>query len=248
MHRRTLPPARRVTSPTTLLPSLPERGQPLPQVERDADARGGAAGPRHARRRPGRHFVLGTPLEPPFPDGIEPAIFGMGCFWGAERKFWQAARRLHDRRRLRGRLHAEPDLRGGVHRPHRPHRGRARRLRPGARRATRRCCKVFWEGHDPTQGMRQGNDVGTQYRSAIYSTTRARSCDAALASRDVFQQRARARRATRPITTEIARGRRRSTTPRTTTSSTSRRTRTATAGSAAPASRCPIGVGVSAAH
>ena len=122
---------------------------------------------------PDRHAVLGTPLTPPFPEGFEHVVFGMGCFWGAERKFWQAAGRVHDRRRLRRRLHAEPDLRGGVQRPHRPHRGGARRVRPRAGRRTRRCCKVFWENHDPTQGMRQGNDVGTQYRSAIYSTTDA---------------------------------------------------------------------------
>jgi peptide-methionine (S)-S-oxide reductase len=91
----------------------------------------------------------------------------MGCFWGAERSLLAGARRLYDRRRLRGRVHAEPDLRGGllgctghteavlvVFDPHR------HQLRAAA--------ALFWEGHDPTQGMRQGNDVGTQYRSAIY--------------------------------------------------------------------------------
>ena len=81
---------------------------------------------------PAKHEVLGTPLKGPFPEGVETAIFGMGCFWGAERIFWEAPRRLHDRGRLRGRLHAEPDLRGGLQRAHRPHRGRARRLRPAA--------------------------------------------------------------------------------------------------------------------
>ena len=110
--------------------------------------------------------------QPPFPEGIEQLVVGMGCFWGAERIFWQARRRLHDGRRLRGRLHAEPDVRGGLLRPHRPHRGRARRLRPGRRSRSRSILRLFWEGHDPTQGMRQGNDVGTQYRSAIYWTTR----------------------------------------------------------------------------
>ena len=109
----------------------------------------------------------------------------MGCFWGAERVFWQAAGRLHDGGRLRRRLHAEPDLRGGL-------------LRRAP--ATPRSCsssstpheisyeamlRLFWEGHDPTQGMRQGNDVGTQYRSAIYWTTEAQREAARALARDV---------------------------------------------------------------
>ena len=105
----------------------------------------------------------------------------MGCFWGAERLFWQTRRRVHDRGRLRRGLHAEPDLRGGVLGPHRPHRGRAGGLRP-ARSSYEALLKVFWEGHDPTQGMRQGNDVGTQYRSGdlrLPTTEQARGRGAA---------------------------------------------------------------------
>ena len=156
---------------------------------------------------PERHFVLGTPLEPPFPEGFEEAMFGMGCFWGAERKFWEADGVYTTAVGYAGGFTPEPDLRRGVQRAHRPHRGRARRLRPGEDLATRSCCSVFWESHDPTQGMRQGNDVGTQYRSAIYSTHRAQR-DAAEASRDALPGAARRRRAT-------ARSRPRSSTRRT---------------------------------
>ena len=115
---------------------------------------------------PAGHFVNGHPLEPPFPDGLELAMFGLGCFWGAERKFWEAGR-VHDGRRLRRRLHAEPDVPRGVQRAHRSHRGRARGVRPDPITYDA-LLKVFWESHNPTQGMRQGNDVGTQYRSGIY--------------------------------------------------------------------------------
>ena len=202
---------------------------------------------RHDRRRPTRcpaatqpipvperHVVLGTPLKPPFPEGLETAVFGMGCFWGAERRLLAGARRVHDRGRLRGRLHAEPDLRGGL-----------LRRAPATPRSCSSCStrrktsydellKRFWEDHDPTQGMRQGNDVGTQYRSAIYTTSDAQR-EAAEASRETFQASARARAGYGEITTEIAPPAR-STTPRTTTSSTWPRTRTATAASAARAS------------
>ena len=172
MHRRTLPPARLVTSPAALLPSLPEHGQPVSQVGRDADARGRRC-PDATRRSWFRamHLVLGTPIGPPFPEGIERAIFGMGCFWGAERMFWQAPGRLHDRGRLRGRLHAEPDVRGGLHGPHRATTRSCSRSSTPSKTSYEAMLTIFWEGHDPTQGMRQGNDVGTQYRSGIYWTS-----------------------------------------------------------------------------
>ena len=182
---------------------------------------------------PERHFVNGHRSRRPFPAGLEQAMFGMGCFWGAEKKFWQLPGRLHHRRRLRRRLHAEPDLPRSLQRHDRPHRSRARGLRSAKIVATTSCCKSFWENHDPTQGMRQGNDVGTQYRSGIYYFDDEQR-EAAEASRDAFQQRARATPATARSRRRSCR-RRSSTTPRTTTSNTSRRIPTATADSAARA-------------
>ncbi len=150
---------------------------------------------------PERHFVLGTPLEPPFPDGVETLVVGMGCFWGAERMFWQLAGRLHDGGRLRRRLHAEPHLRGGLQRaaPATP-RSCCVVFDPAGDEPRRRCCALFWESHDPTQGMRQGNDVGTQYRSAILTPTTS-SAPPPRPAATTYQERARAggpRRRSRP--------------------------------------------------
>ena len=119
---------------------------------------------------PARHYVNGAALAGPWPDGTRTAIFAFGCFWGAEKDFWETPGVVAHRRRLRRRLHAEPHVRRGLHRPDRPRRGRARRLRP-ASVSYEQLLKVFWEHHDPTQGMRQGNDIGTQYRSAIFYAT-----------------------------------------------------------------------------
>ena len=121
---------------------------------------------------PARHDVLGTPLKPPFPDGLRDGGLRPRLLLGRRAHLLAGGRRLHDGRRLRRRLHAEPDLRGGLLGQHRPHRGRARRLRPRGH-AYEDMLRLFWEGHDPTQGMRQGNDVGTQYRSAILYTSDA---------------------------------------------------------------------------
>ena len=154
-----------------------------------------------AMRIPARHTVLGTSLSPPFPEGSERAVFGMGCFWGAERKFWELdgvyttavgyaggiTRNPSYREVCSGRTgHAEVVL--VVYDP--------KRVSYAA------LLRTFWENHDPTQGMRQGNDEGTQYRSAIYATTPPQR-EAAEASRDEYQ-RALAKAGHGRITTEIA--------------------------------------------
>ena len=134
---------------------------------------------------PDRHFVTRRSIKPPFPEGLEQAVFGMGCFWGAERKFWQTDGRLHDGGRLRGRRHAEPDLRGGVLGDDRPHRGGAGRVR------SRRWC--------PTTPCSASSGRRTIPRRACgRATTRARST---------------ARRSTRTATRSTRRPRSRRATP-----------------------------------
>ncbi len=134
---------------------------------------------------PARHFVNGNPLKGPFPDHLETAIFGMGCFWGAERLFWE----------LPGVFSTAVGYAGG-HTPN-PTYEETCTARTGhsevvlvvfdpKRIGFGDLLTVFWENHKPNQGMRQGNDVGTQYRSVIYTTTKAQ-LDLALASRDTFQ-------------------------------------------------------------
>jgi peptide-methionine (S)-S-oxide reductase len=115
---------------------------------------------------PERHFVLGTPLKPPFPEGVRTAIFGMGCFWGAERIFWEAE----------GVYTTAVGYAGGT--TPNPTYEEVCSARTGhdevvlvaydtTKTSYEQMLKLFWEGHDPTQGMRQGGDVGTQYRSLI---------------------------------------------------------------------------------
>jgi peptide-methionine (S)-S-oxide reductase len=136
---------------------------------------------------PETHDVLGTPLRPPFPDGLEQAIVGMGCFWGAERIFWQ----------LPGVYTTAAGYAGG-YTPN-PSYEETCSGRTGHTEAVlvvfdpkqvsyEEILRAFWEGHDPTQGHRQGNDVGTQYRSALYWTTPEQQA-AAEASRDAYAQR-----------------------------------------------------------
>ena len=136
---------------------------------------------------PETHFVLGTPLEPPFPEDSERAIFGMGCFWGAERGYWEAPGVFTTAVGYAGGSTPNPtyeEVCGGrtghnevvlvVHRPEDI--------------SFDELLRLFWEGHNPTQGMRQGNDVGTQYRSGIYTTSDAQR-EAALASQERYAER-----------------------------------------------------------
>jgi peptide-methionine (S)-S-oxide reductase len=168
--------------------TLPEPDQALP-------------GRSQPMRVPERHHVLGTPLVGPFPEGLETAIVGMGCFWGAERKFWE----------LDGVYTTAVGYSGG-YTPNPTYEetctGRTGHTESvlvvfdPERVSYEEILRVFWENHNPTEGMRQGNDVGTVYRSAIYTTSDAQA-EAAIATRDRYQEALNARRYG-SITTEIA--------------------------------------------
>jgi peptide-methionine (S)-S-oxide reductase len=165
------------------------------------DAAGALPGRALEMEVPATHAVLGTPLKPPFPERIEQSVVGMGCFWGAERVFWQA----------RGVYTTAVGYAGGF--TPNPTYEEVCSGRTGHAEVVlvafdptqisyEEILRLFWENHDPTQGMRQGNDVGTQYRSLILWTTEAQRA-AAEASRDAYTERLRA--AGYPeITTEIA--------------------------------------------
>ena len=151
-------------------------------------------------RVPAAHYVNGRPLTAPFPEGLETAVFGLGCFWGAERKFWE----------LPGVFTTAVGYAGG-HTPNATYEEACSGM-TGHTEAVlvvfdpavvsyEALLKTFWESHNPTQGMRQGNDVGTQYRSGIY-TLDDRQHATAIASRDGFQQRLD-EKGFGPITTEI---------------------------------------------
>ena len=116
---------------------------------------------------PARHEVLGTPLEPPFPDGLEQAVFGMGCFWGAERVFWRADGVYTTAVGYAGGYTPNPTYEE-VCSGRTGHTEAVLVVFDPARVSYEEILRLFWEGHDPTQGNRQGNDVGTQYRSAIF--------------------------------------------------------------------------------
>jgi peptide-methionine (S)-S-oxide reductase len=152
-------------------------------------------------RVPERHEVLGTPMTPPFPAGFERAVFGMGCFWGAERVFWQADGVYTTAAGYAGGYTPNPTYEE-VCSAATGHAEVVLAVFDPAKTSYEAMLRLFWENHDPTQGMRQGNDVGTQYRSAIYWATEAQR-DAALASRDAYQQELTAA-GYGAITTEIA--------------------------------------------
>jgi peptide-methionine (S)-S-oxide reductase len=150
---------------------------------------------------PGRHDVLGTPIGPPFPEGFERAVFGMGCFWGAERIFWQTEGVYTTAVGYAGGFTPNPTYEE-VCSAATGHTEAVLVVFDPAVTSYDAMLKLFWEGHDPTQGMRQGNDVGTQYRSAVYWASEAQR-DAALASRDAYAERLSGA-GYGPITTEIA--------------------------------------------
>jgi peptide-methionine (S)-S-oxide reductase len=150
---------------------------------------------------PDRHYVNGASLTPPWPDGTRTAIFGLGCFWGAEKDFWQ----------MPGVISTAVGYAGGQ--TPNPNYGEVCSGRTGHSEAVlvaydpsqvsyEELLKVFWENHDPTQGMRQGNDVGTQYRSAIFATD-DEQLRIAVASRNMYQTRLSAA-GFGEITTELA--------------------------------------------
>ena len=133
-----------------------------------------------------KHAVLGVPLEPPFPDGVERAIFAMGCFWGAERKFWEAPG-VHTTAVGYAGGHTSNPTYAEVCSGRTGHAEVVLVVFDPSRTSYEEMLRIFWEDHDPTQGMRQGNDVGTQYRSAIYAAS-ARQRRAAEASREAYHQ------------------------------------------------------------
>ena len=117
-----------------------------------------------------RHAVLGNPLQGPFPEGLEVAVFGLGCFWGAERIFWQTPGVWSTAAGYAGGTTAHPTY-DEVCSGRTGHTEVVQVVFDPATLPYAELLRVFWEGHDPTQGFRQGNDTGTQYRSAIYTTT-----------------------------------------------------------------------------
>ena len=173
-------------------------GRHKPEMPDEASALPGRSG---TMAVPERHEVSGTPLAPPFPPGLEQAVFAMGCFWGAERLFWK----------LDGVYTTAVGYAGGF--TPNPTYEEVCSGRTGHTEAVlvvfdpavvsyERLLRAFWEGHDPTQGMRQGNDVGTQYRSAIFTSSPAQA-DAAVLSQKLYQEMLTAG-GHGTITTEIA--------------------------------------------
>jgi len=136
---------------------------------------------------PAKHFVNFHPIKEPFPDGLERAVFGMGCFWGAERKFWEAPGVYTTAVGYAGGITPNPsyeEVCSGMT----GHTEVVLVVFDPEQTTYEDVLRVFWENHDPTQGMRQGNDVGTQYRSAIYTYSPAQLA-AAEHSRELFQKK-----------------------------------------------------------
>jgi peptide-methionine (S)-S-oxide reductase len=173
--------SRKLVSMPTAADALPGRPEPIPTAR--------------------AHFVTGTPLAPPFPAEVETAVVGLGCFWGAERKFWQLGDGIYTTAvGYAGGLTPNPTYEE-VCTGRTGHNEVVLVAYHPAVISFEQLLKVFWESHDPTQGMRQGNDVGTQYRSGIYVADAAQR-NAAEASKSAYAH-ALAERGFGPITTEI---------------------------------------------
>jgi len=151
---------------------IPARGEALP-------------GRAEKMQVPEKHFVNGHPLEPPFPEGMRSALFGMGCFWGAEKKFWQRSGVFSTAVGYAAGATPNPTY-GEVCTGRTGHNETVLVSFDPAQVSYEDLLRVFWESHDPTQGMRQGNDAGTQYRSGIYTFDETQRA-AAEASKAAFQ-------------------------------------------------------------
>ncbi len=134
-----------------------------------------------------RHFVLDAPMQPPFPAGMQSAAFGMGCFWGAERKFWETPGVYSTQVGYAGGSTPNPTYRE-VCSGRTGHAEVVRVIFDPSKVSFEELLRIFWENHDPTQGMRQGNDIGTQYRSTVCTSDEAQK-RAAEASRSAYQER-----------------------------------------------------------
>jgi len=148
-----------------------------------------------------RHYVLGNPIQPPYPRGCQRAVFGMGCFWGAERSFWELSGVFSTAVGYAGGLTPNPtyeEVCSGLT----GHNEVVLVVFDPDAIAYERLLSAFWEGHDPSQGMRQGNDVGTQYRSGVYCTDETQLA-MAQASRERYQQALNDAGRPVAITTEI---------------------------------------------
>jgi peptide-methionine (S)-S-oxide reductase len=171
---------------STTLPNaadgLPGRSQPIPTAS--------------------SHFVNGRPIKPPYPEGLEQAVFGLGCFWGAERKFWELGEGIYVTAVGYAGGHTPNPTYEEVCSGRTSHAEVVLVVFDPKKISYDRLLKAFWENHNPTQGMRQGNDVGTQYRSAIYTSNDAQR-KAAEASRTAYQK-ALSAKGLGAITTEIA--------------------------------------------
>jgi len=161
--------------------ALPGRPEPIPTSE--------------------RHAVLGTPIKPPFPEGLQTAVFGLGCFWGAERIFWQAPGVYTTAVGYAGGYTPNPTYEE-VCSGRTGHTEAVLVVFDPAQTSYEELLRRFWEGHDPSQGFRQGNDVGTQYRSAIYTTDETQVA-AVERSRAAYAERLQAA-GYGEITTEVA--------------------------------------------